>query len=86
MLRLVDTMLAQASGNKAFDVLIPLLDTSISKVISFGSVFTDALFEYFVIAQRFSDRKVKSLAIKGYVSKVCLHGFVIQTRDQSNNN
>ena len=65
MLRLVDTILAQASGNKAFDVVIPLLDTSFSKVISFGSVFTDALFEHFVIAQPFINRGVKSLALKG---------------------
>lgn len=65
MLRLVDTMLAQASGNKAFDVHIPLLDTSVSKVISFGSVFTEALFEYFVFAQPFIDRELKSLTIKG---------------------
>ncbi len=65
MLRLVDAMLAQATANKAFDVHIPLLDTSVSKVISLGSVLTDKLFEFFVIAQRFEDRGVKSLSIKG---------------------
>jgi hypothetical protein len=65
MLRLVDAMLAQATANKSFDVYVPLLDTSISKIISFGSVFTDTLFEYFVIAERFEDRAVKSLSIKG---------------------
>ena len=65
MLQIVDAMLAQATGNKAFDAQIPLLDTSVNKIISIGSVFTNAIFEYFVIVQPFEDRVSKSLIIRG---------------------
>ena len=65
MLQIVDAMLAQATGNKAFDAQIPLLDTSVNKIISIGSVFTNAIFEYFVIVQPFEDRVDKSLIIRG---------------------
>ena len=65
MLQIVDAMLAQATGNKAFDAQIPLLDISVNKIISIGSVFTNAIFEYFVIVQPFEDRVDKSLIIRG---------------------
>ena len=65
MLQIVDAMLAQATGNKAFDAQIPLLDTSVNKIISIGSVFTNAIFEYFVMVQPFEDRVDKSLIIRG---------------------
>ena len=65
MLQIVDAMLAQATGNKAFDAQIPLLDTSVNKIISIGSVFTNAIFEYFVVVQPFEDRVSKSLIIRG---------------------
>jgi hypothetical protein len=55
MLALVDAWLAQASNNKAFDVNIPLLDTSFSKVLSIASVFTDKLYEFFVKAEDFAE-------------------------------
>ena len=67
MLQLVDAMLAQASGNKAFDAQIPLLDTSVKSIINIGTVFTSALFEIFVQVQPFEDRASKSLTIKGCV-------------------
>ena len=65
MLQIVDAMLAQVTGNKAFDAQIPLLDISVNKIISIGSVFTNAIFEYFVIVQPFEDRVSKSLIIRG---------------------
>ena len=65
MLQILDTTLAQATGNKAFDARIPLLDTSVKSIISVGSVFTSALFEFFVMVQPFNDRGRKSLLIKG---------------------
>lgn len=65
MLQLVDAMLAQATGNKAFEAQIPLLDTSVKSIISIGAVFTNALFEFFVMVQPFEDRATKSLMIKG---------------------
>ena len=65
MLRLVDAMLTQATSNKAFDVRVPLLDTTITKIIGMGLVFTEALYDFFVVAQPFDERGVKSLEIKG---------------------
>ena len=65
MLQLVDSMLAQATGNKAFDARIPLLDTTVKNILSIGSVFTNAVFELFVMVQPFEDRATKSLIIKG---------------------
>ena len=38
MLSLVDTILAQATGNKAFNAHIPLLDTSVNSVRLPGSL------------------------------------------------
>jgi hypothetical protein len=64
MLRLVDYWLARATSNKILDVKIPLLDTSLSKVLSIASVFTDKLFEYFVKAEDFDDRGVKTLQVR----------------------
>jgi hypothetical protein len=55
MLALVDAWLAQASNNKAFDVNIPLLDTTFSKVLSIASVFTDKLYEFFVKVEDFAE-------------------------------
>jgi hypothetical protein len=55
MLALVDAWLAQASNNKAFDVNIPLLNTTFSKVLSIASVFTDKLYEFFVKAEDFAE-------------------------------
>ena len=65
MLQMVDTTLAQATGNKAFDAHIPLLDTSVKSIIEITSVFTSALFEFFVTVQPFDDRGIKSLMMKG---------------------
>ena len=65
MLQILDTTLAQATGNKAFDAHIPLLDTSVKDIIDFASVFTSALFEFFVMVQPFGDRGIKSLMMKG---------------------
>lgn len=65
MLQLVDSMLAQATANKAFDAQIPLLDILVKDILSVGSVFTNAMFEFFVMVQNFDDRATKSLAIKG---------------------
>jgi hypothetical protein len=58
-------MLAQATANKAFDAQIPLLDTSIKDILSVAEVFTNAMFQFFVIVQNFDDRATKSLVIKG---------------------
>ena len=65
MLSLVDTILAQATGNKAFNAHIPLLDTSVKSVIGTASIFTNALYKFFVMVQPFEDRETKSLSIKG---------------------
>ena len=65
MLQIVDSMLAQATGNKAFDARIPLLDTSVKNVIGIASVFTSALFEFFVMVEPFDNRGKKSLIVKG---------------------
>lgn len=65
MLQLLDTILAQATNNKAFDARIPLLDTSVKSIIGISSVFTNALFKFFVMVQPFEDRETKSLLIKG---------------------
>jgi hypothetical protein len=65
MLQLVDSMLAQATANKAFDAQIPLLDISIKDILSVAEIFTNAMFQFFVIVQNFDDRATKSLVIKG---------------------
>ena len=65
MLQFVDTILAQATGNKAFNAHIPLLDTSLNSVIGIASVFTNALFEFFVMVQPFENRETKSLLMTG---------------------
>jgi hypothetical protein len=58
-------MLAQATANKAFDAQIPLLDISIKDILSVAEIFTNAMFQFFVIVQDFDDRATKSLVIKG---------------------
>jgi hypothetical protein len=58
-------MLEQAAGNKALDVRIPLIDISLKKIISYGTVFTDAFYEFFVKVEDFNDRAIKSLVING---------------------
>lgn len=65
MLQAVDSILADAVGNKAFDAKIPLLDTSFKELLSIGSVFTNAMFEFFVTVVPFEDRGTKSLIIQG---------------------
>jgi hypothetical protein len=65
MLQLVDSMLAQATGNEAFDAVIPLTDTQIKNVIGVASVLTSVLFEFFVAVKPFNDREIKSIALKG---------------------
>ena len=65
MLQLVDAILTRAASNSLFNVKIPLLNTSIKDVISVASVFTDALFEFFVMVKPFDDRDTKSLLLTG---------------------
>ena len=65
MLQMIDAMLAQATTNNAFNVQIPLLDISIKKIIGVASVFTSALFEFFVMVPPINERKKKSLVVKG---------------------
>ena len=65
MLQILDTTLSQVTGNKAFDARIPLLDTSVKSIFGIASLFTSALFEFFVMVQPFDDRGIKSLLIKG---------------------
>ena len=65
MLQTIDTTLAQATSNKAYDARIPLLDTTFKDIVSLASVFTSALFEFFVIVEPFEDRGKKSLVIRG---------------------
>ena len=55
MLQVVDGILAQAMGNKAFDARIPLLGTSVKSLMNIGSVFTNAMFEVFVRVAPFED-------------------------------
>ena len=65
MLIMIDAMLARATKNKAFNTKIPLLDISINDMIDVASIFTSALFEFFVMVQPFEDRAIKSLSILG---------------------
>lgn len=65
MLQLIDSMLTQATSNKAFDAKIPFIDTSVKSVIGIASVFTNALFEFFVIVEPFDKRGTKSLLLSG---------------------
>lgn len=43
--------------NKAFEVNVPLLDKSFSKVLSVGKVLTEKLFEFFVKPEEPSGQK-----------------------------
>jgi hypothetical protein len=65
MLQIIDTTLLQISSNKVFDAQIPLLDMSVKSLTGISSVFTNAMFEFFVMVQPFEDRGSKSLIIKG---------------------
>lgn len=62
---MIDAMLAQATTNKAFNVHIPLINISIKDIIGVASVFSSALFEFFVMVPPISDRKKISLLVKG---------------------
>jgi hypothetical protein len=64
MLRVIDAMFLQLSRNKAFNGQIPLLNIPVSKVISFGTIFTGAIHKYFLMAQPFNDRQTKYLTMK----------------------
>lgn len=65
MLQFVDSVLMQATKNRAFNAEIPLLNISIKDIIGVAELFTSALFEFFVMIQPFEERGIKSLAIKG---------------------
>ena len=65
MLQLIDSTLAQATSNTAFNARIPLLNTSVKDIVSVAAVFTNAMFEFFVTVQSFYDRATKSLVIRG---------------------
>ena len=65
MLQIVDSMLEQATSNKAFDANIPLLDISMKSVIAQSAVFSNALYEFFVIVEPFENRPSKSLLLSG---------------------
>lgn len=65
MLQLVDSMLAQATGSKVFNAQIPFTETTIADLIRMTSVFSSALFEFFVMVEPFDNRDIKSLAITG---------------------
>lgn len=65
MLQIVDSMLEQATSNKAFDAKIPLLDISVKSIISQAAVFSNALYEFFVAVEPFENRPSKSLVLSG---------------------
>lgn len=51
--------------NEAFNVNVPLFDTSFAKIFSLGKVLTEKLFVFFVEVEPFDRRGVKSLTFKG---------------------
>jgi hypothetical protein len=65
MLKLVDQLLAQATNSKVLNVQIPFTETTITDLIGMTSVFSSALFEFFVMVEPFDNRDIKSLAIIG---------------------
>ena len=65
MLQMIDTLITRATTNKAFDVNIPLLNISGKEIVGVASLFTSALFEFFVMVEPFENRRLKSLHIKG---------------------
>ncbi len=56
MLRLIDSTFVRAQENEAFDVSIPLTDTSVSAVLATGSVLTTNLLKLFQKVEPFDDR------------------------------
>ena len=56
----IAVVLAEATRNEAFNVNVPLLDTSLSKVLSIGKVLTEKMFVFFVEVEAFEKRGEES--------------------------
>lgn len=64
LLRLIDSALAEAAQNDAFQTQVPLMDkATFSDILSVGKSFTASLYEFFVQAEPFGERGVKSLTL-----------------------
>ena len=64
LLRLIDSALAEAAQNDAFQTQVPLMDNAtFSDILSVGKSFTASLYEFFVQAEPFDERGVKSLTL-----------------------
>ena len=64
LLRLIDSALAEAAQNDAFQAHVPLMDNAtFSDILSVGKSFTASLYEFFVQAEPFDERGVKSLTL-----------------------
>lgn len=65
LLRLIDSALAEAAQNDAFQTQVPLMDkATFSDILSVGKSFTASLYEFFVQAEPFDERGVKSLTLR----------------------
>eukprot|EP00957_Ditylum_brightwellii_P094568 7202667-Ditylum_brightwellii.AAC.1 len=66
LLRLAEAAIIEATRNKAFAKYnLPLLNVSPGKVLEFAKVFTERLYEFFVMVEPFEERSVKSLLFQG---------------------
>jgi hypothetical protein len=63
LLKKIDSALARAEENEAFDINIPFSKVSLSKILATGSVVTSKLLELFVRPETFEDRESKSLEL-----------------------
>lgn len=64
LLRLIDSALAEAAQNDAFQTQVPLMDkATFSDILSVSKTFTASLYESFVRAEPFDERGVKSLTL-----------------------
>ena len=69
-----EQMLAEATQNKAFDIRVPLLNTSLTEVFQVGKVITRELFKFFVKVEDFDDRALKSLTFAGAQNVSSING------------
>ena len=63
ILQRIDTALAEASTNELFMTNVPLLNFKISDAAEVGQVFTSKLYEFFVQAEPFNERRFKFLTL-----------------------
>ena len=64
LLTRIDSALARAQENEAFDLNIPFTNMTFSRILATGSVVTSKLLELFVRPEPFEDRESKSLLLR----------------------